>query len=822
MERLFLPVYSFFKTHRLWMWVCLLVSTVAFAVCAVQLKYEEDLTKLLPKAGNAEESGLAFGQLSVKDKLFVEIVSKNGDADIFSLAQASDEFIDALLAKDTTSHYIGNVLYRIEDDWMINGIDYALMHFPSLIPEESYEGFELKLTKDEIMGAMERNVEKMNDDWDGTVTQVVTYDPAELRLSMLEQGQALTGGLGGYKMMEKHFFTPDSTAALAFIAPDFKSFDSKAGAALDDMVAEARDEFCAAHPEFEVLYHGATVLSAGNSRQIKKDLVVSLTLSIVIILLVLMLCFRNGSTLTNLLVPVLYGAMFSMACIFLIKGKMSLMALGLGAIVLGIAISYVLHVLTHFKYTEDPERVLVDQATPVCLSCITTIGALAGLLFTKSELLSDFGLFASFALIGTTFFTLVFLPHFFNAKKNRKNEKAFKFIENLNGVALDRKWALIAVIAVVCVASFFFAPKVGFDNNMKNIGYVAPEVQRSQDLYADKVNHGLASVYFAASAPTVDEALGYNEAITSTLDRLQKEGLVKQFSPVSSLLMTEMQQAENIDRWTSFWDEDRVARARKDIASAARINLLDPEIFDPFFALVQQEYYPESLVESGIVPEELACNFVEKVGDDYLVFTSTLIDESDKKQVSDAVTANPHAIVVDPFYYMSDMIEIIHGDFNVVLMISSLFVLVVLLVSYRRLSLAILAFLPMFLSWYIVQGIMAVTGLQFNLINIIVSSFVFGVGVDYSIFIMDGLLADARGGDKKLLSYHKTAIALSAFTLVVVVCTLLLSDHPALHSVGVCTLIGMVSTILLSYCIQPLLFRLIIKVPFFHKTIVGK
>lgn len=112
------------------MWGCLLVSFVAFVLCAVQLKYEEDLTKLLPKAGNAEESGLAFGQLSVKDKLFVEIISKEGDADPYTLAQASDDFIEALLAKDSTSHYIGNVLYRIEDDWTINGIDYALMHFP--------------------------------------------------------------------------------------------------------------------------------------------------------------------------------------------------------------------------------------------------------------------------------------------------------------------------------------------------------------------------------------------------------------------------------------------------------------------------------------------------------------------------------------------------------------------------------------------------------------------------------------------------------------------------------------------------------------------
>ena len=40
----------------------------------------------------------------------------------------------------------------------------------------------------------------------------------------------------------------------------------------------------------------------------------------------------------------------------------------------------------------------------------------------------------------------------------------------------------------------------------------------------------------------------------------------------------------------------------------------------------------------------------------------------------------------------------------------------------------------MFLSWYVLQGLMALLGLEFNLINIVISTFIFGIGVDYSIF----------------------------------------------------------------------------------------
>ena len=113
---------------------------------------------------------------------------------------------------------------------------------------------------------------------------------------------------------------------------------------------------------------------------------------------------------------------------------------------------------------------------------------------------------------------------------------------------------------------------------------------------------------------------------------------------------------------------------------------------------------------------------------------------------------------------------------------------------------------------------MALLGIEFNLINIVISTFIFGIGVDYSIFVMQGLLDKARGGDGSLLLYHKSAIFFSAVVLVVVVVALLFAVHPAVRSVGVSTLIGMVSTILFTYTLQPFVFRQMMKVPYFRRS----
>ena len=114
---------------------------------------------------------------------------------------------------------------------------------------------------------------------------------------------------------------------------------------------------------------------------------------------------------------------------------------------------------------------------------------------------------------------------------------------------------------------------------------------------------------------------------------------------------------------------------------------------------------------------------------------------------------------------------------------------------------------------------MAIFGLQFNLINIVISTFIFGIGVDYSIFVVQGLLASARGTDNQLLEYHKMAIFFSAFVLIIVVCSMICATHPAIKSIGVCTLIGMASTILITYTLQPLLFRWMIKIPLVKKAL---
>ena len=818
MHRIFVPIYCYFNQHKPLMYVLMVVSAVVFLFFGLKLHYEEDITKLLPES--SVESQLAFSSIELKDKIYIQVTSADEPLSPEVLAERTEEFVDMLFAKDSTTHFISNVLYKIEPEMGINALEFVLGHIPSFIDTSAYHDFDKALEPEAIEKQMWINYNQMLEDETGDITQAIAYDPLNLRGPVL--GDAIEGAMGSFNIIEGYLFCPDSTVALAYLAPAFKSLDSWASTNFSKKLSKAQKEFETLHPDVKVHAHGDPIGSVSNAGRIRSDLVVTVGISLILILVLMGLCFRSFSFIWKLLLPILYGTAFSMACIYWIKGGMSLMALGLGAIVLGVAISYSLHVLIHHFFVGDPEKLLTDESTPVFLGCITTVGAFCSLLFTDSDLLRDFGMFASFALLGSTLFALVFLPHFLPRRNADADSKTFRRISRLNNLPFDKKPWFLALIAIIVTIGIIFSPKVKFDSDLRNLDYNSPAEVEAEGLFNAKNNDGFFHLYFATVSTDIDEALEADKTLMSKLDSLKHEGLVHTYTDmIPKLFVTQKDQEQRIAKWNEYWTDERKAYAIGMVDKGAHDFGLDPMMFYEFKELLNADYEPASLMESGVVPQNLLGNFIECNADNqYMVFTDVSMTFDDKDIVTDELVTNPKTFVLEPFYYCKSMVEVINDDFNIAVWISSLFVLLILLVSFRNIITALLAFLPMVLSWFMVQGYMAILGLEFNLINIIISTFIFGVGVDYSIFITEGLLKQARTGDSNVLTWHKVAIFFSAIILVIVTGSLLFAVHPAIRSIGLITLIGMASTIMISYSLLPFAFWQMMKWPWYKKSVM--
>ena len=818
MHKVFLPIYHYFSKHKTLMYIIMAITTLVFLFFGLRLKYEEDISRLLPSS--SVESQLAFTSIQLKDKIYIQVASADEPLPPEVLCERTDEFVDLLFEKDSTTHFISNILYKLEPELAINGLDFMLEHLPSFVDTSAYHAFEDAMQPEAVEAQMWVNYEQMMEDETGDITQTIAYDPLNLRQAII--GDAMEGAIGGFNLIDGHLFCPDSTVALAYLAPAFRSLDSKSSTAFSRMLKRTQKEFEASHPDVKVHAHGDPIGSVSNASRIKSDLMVTVGISIVLILIVIGLCFRSFPFIWKLLLPILYGTMFSLACIYWIKGGMSLMALGIGAIVLGVGISYCLHVLIHHFFVGDPEKLLLDESTPVFLGCITTVGAFCSLLFTESDLLRDFGMFASFALLGSTLFALIFLPHFLPKRHADADSKTFRRIIRVNNLPFDRKPWFLALIIVIVVVGIIFSPKVKFDSDLRNLDYNSPEEVTAERLFSEKNNDGFYHLYFATVSTDIDEALEADKSLMVLLDSLKRQGYVHSYTDmIPKLFVTMKEQEQRIAAWNAYWTEERKNEAIRLVDKGAFDFGLDPMMFYEFKDLLDADYEPASLLESGVVPENMLGNFIECNADNqYMVFTDVSMTFDEKDIVTDVLVLNPKTFVLEPFYYCKSMVEVVNDDFNIAVWISSLFVLIILLVSFRNLITALLSFLPMVLSWFMVQGYMALIGLEFNLISIVISTFIFGVGVDYSIFIMEGLLTHARTGNRDILSWHKVAIFFSAAILVIVVSSLLFAVHPAIRSIGLSTLIGMASTIMISYSLQPFVFWQLMKWPWYKRSVL--
>ena len=81
MSKFTLAVYRFFKSHKALFYITMLGSFAVFLALGLQIKYEEDISKLLPSGTIGDSEQLVFDNLKVKDKIFILFTAKDSTAD---------------------------------------------------------------------------------------------------------------------------------------------------------------------------------------------------------------------------------------------------------------------------------------------------------------------------------------------------------------------------------------------------------------------------------------------------------------------------------------------------------------------------------------------------------------------------------------------------------------------------------------------------------------------------------------------------------------------------------------------------------------------
>ncbi|MGM0551780.1 MAG: MMPL family transporter, partial [Bacteroidota bacterium] len=727
MGNFFYRVYIRATRLKFWLFTLLLLILGGSVYLATQkLHYQEDVLKLLPQEQKLVNLYQASTQIAAADRMLFLVSGTDTATAPQELIKYARAFADSLnqSGKKSGLHPINTSINA-----SLTPTDYQqiLQYLPVLLDTADYRQL-LKRTKPQaIDSAMLGNIKLLTTPAAMAAKNFIRQDPLHfvpLYLEKLKRFQLDSS----YQLVQNHIFTQNKNYLIFFAQPRYPASNTAENADMLKEVDKQLHQFEQAHPGCQLHYYGAAPVAVGNATQIKHDILFTVSLALVLLGLFMALYYRRAGIFFILFLPAVFGGSLALAILYLTKGEISAISLGIGSILLGITVDYSLHLFTHYRTTGSVRTVLSDVAPPLLMSSLTTASAFLCLLFVRAEALHDLGLFAAISVTVAALFALLVMPLFFKKKRPAANNTFItRFVDRITAYPLHQKKTIHYTVVVLSVFFLLFAGKAHFEGDMEKMNYLTPEMQAAEKIVMEHSSFALRSVYLITKGETLDKALMQQEQDLKTLQQ-QTNIPIGQVSAASMLLPSTATQNQRIARWNQFWTPERIEQVKKNLKQSAEKYHMKASAFNNFLAFLEKAPQQVSMEQLSSIQKAISENFIHKTDSLTSVMGTLKIADSDKPELYSLFNSQntSNTTVFDKSTFTNYLVKALKDDFSTLVWYSMVVVFLILLLAYGRIELAIIAFLPMLLSWIWTLGIMGLTGIPFTIFNIIISTFIFG------------------------------------------------------------------------------------------------
>jgi 1-acyl-sn-glycerol-3-phosphate acyltransferase len=787
-------------------WSVFVVTLLLLSFGASRIKLEEDITKFFPDDERVERLNYVFQNSKFVERMVIMVsASDSVQVEPDSLIVLAEELADRISLD--LKPYVKKITRRVEEERIGEFIDVVQEYLPVFLHESDYVRLDSITNPEAAKRVLRENYAQLISPSGIALKKVLVKDPlgiAFLAISKLQQLQYDEG----FELYDGYILTKDRRNLIFFVQPTYPPSETGNNSIFVEGLDAIVEGTAGRHAQAKASYFGAAAVAVGNANQLRRDTTLTVSLMVILLAVFLIGFFRKKRVILLILVPVIFGGVFSLCCIYLMKGSVSILAIAAGSVVLGIAVNYSLHFLVHLKHTHDIRHVIGDLVGPLTLGSATTVLAFFCLQFVNAKVLRDLGLFAGFSLIGAALCSLIFLPHLIAQEMFLKDARRENWIERINFLSPSFGKFVVWGILLVTPVFFFFARQVTFNSDMSKLNFMSEETFAAQRRLESINKSSLSSVYVVSTGQNLEMALRKTEQVTPFLQRLKESNDITRYSTVSTFMISDSLQRVRLEKWSSFWTAERKSVVISAVRGEGKALGFSNQVLDNFEKLVSRRYETVNTNSMNLIRTAFF--------DDYIIERDTLVtvislanvDPSRKSALYLALESAP-VKSFDRQMLTNLFVEYINADFSFIVTFTAILVFVALFISYGRIELTIITFTPMFITWIWILGIMGFMGIEFNIVNVMVSTFIFGLGDDYSIFIMDGLQQEYRIG-KKNLPAIRSSIFLSAVTTIAGLGVLIFAQHPALRSIASIAIIGIVCVLIMSQTIEPFLFRALI------------
>ena len=786
-------IVEFFLKKRLVFWGSFTLVLAFLLIGVSKLKINEDLYAIFPQGKEFRK----FNDIVQKNKLNKQVV--------FSIKAQEDEEITLEklegLKTDLEKQFSG----ELKDIEVVKTVDegalIAFLQKSSVrnLSKADYKRFQQELQPDSIKKGLKRTAGLLTGSNAFFISKLAANDPLGLLYGQLKQLNPNTDS-GNYVVKDGVVYSKDEQYAFFFGTIDLNQKDTKKLEAFADRLEKFK-QTKAKEKGLNFDYFGTFQIAVENAKQVKSDSFLTAMISISAILLLLIFYYRSILAPFYFLLPGFFGILSGAGLVGYLHPEISAISLATSSVLLGIVLDYSFHFFTHLKHLGNVVKTVKEISSPMTLGSFTTIAALSALLFTNSVVLQNFGLIALCTLSGSVLFTLLFLPVLIESlniriKDNRNYKNSFK----LNKTFLRISFLLISLVSLVFL---YKSSNVNFDSDMNNLSFHTPELKQKEKFYTGINPNTDKKLFVFSAASTMEQARSQNDAVYKTFVSVKEQYGISEFVSLAPYLPSNQTIKESEKQWTGFWKANQGVEA--EIKQLAPQYGLNPAGFEPFFRSTKSLDFNKE--EGEDLVKEIGLNkFVSEDQGLHTYVTSITVKKDKQDLVKGELKKIDGVFVLDISEMAKSMLNVVKQDFDYLFLFSSLLVFFSILVIYGRIELTLFAFFPMVLGWIWILGIASIFDIPFNFINIIVATFIFGLGDDFSIFTTDGLIQQARTGVNSLKS-TQSGIILSGIATMIGTGVLIFAKHPAIHSIGAISVIGIGSIMLITLYVQPSVYN---------------
>lgn len=183
----FFKAYQFLLKNRIASAFALLLLLFCFCFLVSKIRFEEDISKLIPINSENQDLQKVLKTVNFTDKIIVTI-HRNDSAEVDDLVQYASEFVDSIQAH--SGNYVKYIRGKVHDEDLLRTMDFVYENLPLFLDKNDYGTISGKLQKDSIAAITEANYKTLISPSGIVSKDIIQKDPLGFSFIALKKTEA--------------------------------------------------------------------------------------------------------------------------------------------------------------------------------------------------------------------------------------------------------------------------------------------------------------------------------------------------------------------------------------------------------------------------------------------------------------------------------------------------------------------------------------------------------------------------------------------------------------------------------------------------------